>query len=75
MAERFAKVNEHEIRQLLDNTTKYRVCLYNNTIALVVYEFIYDSSSWYNWYIYIYIVPQRNKLEKKQSVDQLFRQE
>ena len=30
---------------------KYRVCLYNKTIisfALVVYERIYDSSSWYN---------------------------
>ena len=54
MAERFAKVNEQEIKELLVNTTPklYNIiCLYNKTIipfALVVYQLIYNSSSWYN---------------------------
>ena len=48
MAEHFAKVNEQEIRELLDNTTpKYRVSLYNKTIipfTLVVRELIANSA-------------------------------
>ena len=50
MVERFAKVNEQEIRELLDNTTPKIPCLsiYNKTIipfALVVYDLIYSASS------------------------------
>ena len=49
MTERFAKLNEQKIRELLDNATPklYRVCLYNKTIipfALVVYELIATSA-------------------------------
>ena len=49
MAERFAKVNEQEIRELLDNTTPKIPCLsiknYKTIIpfALVVYELIANS--------------------------------
>ena len=37
MAECFAKVNEQEIRELLDNTTPKKT-----------YELVYDSRPWYN---------------------------
>ena len=43
MARCFAKVNEQEIMELLEkHNTK------NTVFALVVYELIDDSSSWYN---------------------------